>query len=84
MIQPIMFVNVPHLSLNVHLLKPATAVMVFANAVPPAVVLETHKVLIVIPATMSANVLPLLQLAHLQKRVIVVMEFVSVERLVLA
>ena len=33
--------------------------------------------LIVIQATMSANVLPLLQLAHLQKRVTVVMEFVN-------
>ena len=59
MIQLTMFVNVPHLSQNVHLLKPATVVMGFANAVPPAVVSETHKVLIVIQATMSANVLPL-------------------------
>ena len=33
--------------------------------------------LIVIQATMSANVLPLLQLAHLQKRVTVVMEFAN-------
>ena len=79
MIQPTMFVNVPHLSQNVHLLKLVTVGMESVSVAQLVAVQEMRKELIAIRLIMSVNAPHLSQLVHPLKPATRVMAFVNVE-----